>query len=584
VIDDIDGDPRTYGAAPDVGADEVSCLARVGSTNYTSIQAAVDAATSGQTVQVARGTCYENVSIAKSVGLQGGWDTSFTARDADPASVSTIDGLGAGRVISITEKSGSIAVVIDGFAITGGNATGLAGSGWYGYDIGGGIYSWYADTMVIDCIVTDNIASTMGIAWGGGIAAYGGSFTLQDSTLANNVASASSNGYGGGACLRFGSATLDGNTIENNTASLSSNGYGGGLWLANNSSTLQGNTVQNNTASIDLEGRGGGIEVRWGSASLDGNVIASNRAVVNGTHGYGGGIATRDGALLTVDNAQIYDNSATFGGGVYIEDGDDSVISDTLVHDNTAGMGGGIYVTTSADVSLAGNQVYNNSAEYGGGILLNSSADATLTGNYVHDNEVLGGLGGGLWVSSCDNARLTNNMIVENRIVSNGDAAGIFVHNAMTAHFEHTTLAHNHGGGGQGIYLSSGATVLMTNTIVASHTVGAYVDSGCALTLEATLWGDGAWANVANKNGSGTIDDGEIIVVGDPGFIDPDGTNLDDWDDYHISHASEAKDAGLDVGVETDIDGDSRPIGPAVDIGADEAWISVFLPLVLRGF
>jgi parallel beta-helix repeat protein len=583
VTDDIDGDPRTYGAAPDVGADEISCLARVGGTNYTSIQAAVDAASPGQTVQVAEGTCYENVSIAKSVVLQGGWNTSFTTRAADPASASTIDGLGAGRVVSITEKSGSIAVTIDGFTITGGDATGLGGSGPHGCDVGGGIYSWYADTAVIDCIVTDNVASTTGIAWGGGIAAYGGSFTLQDSTLANNVASTVSNGYGGGACLRFGSATLSGNTIEDNTASLSSSGFGGGLWLANNSSTLQGNTVRNNTASIDYEGRGGGIEVRWGSANLNGDVIEGNRAVVNGTNGYGGAVATRDGALLAMDGAQIYDNSATFGGGVYIEDGDASVISGTLIYSNTGGMGGGVYVTLSDNTTLTANQVYNNATDYGGGIYLNSSDDVTLTGNYVHDNEAWG-LGGGLWISDCKNATLINNIIVENRLTNSGNGAGIFLFINSTAYFEHTTLARNSGGDGTGLYIIDSSQAWMTNTIVASHTVGVYVNSGCTLILEATLWGDGAWANVANKSGSGTVDDGEIIVVGDPEFVDPDGVNPDDWDDYHIGHTSAAKDAGLDVGVAADIDGDPRPIGPAVDIGADEAWASVFLPLVLRDF
>jgi parallel beta-helix repeat protein len=583
VTDDIDGDPRTYGTAPDVGADEVSCLARVGGTDYTTIQAAVNAATSGQTVQVARGTCYENVSIAKSVTLEGGWDIGFTARDADPASASTIDGMGSGRAISITEKSGSIAVTIDGFTITGGDATGLGGAASYTADIGGGIYSWYADTTVINCIVTGNVAGTTStVAWGGGIAAYNGNFTLQESTLANNVASTASNGYGGGACLRFGSATLTENTIEDNTAATNSSGFGGGLWLANNSVTLQGNTVRNNIASIDYEGRGGGIEVRWGSASLDGDAIEGNRAVVTGTSGYGGGIATRDGALVSLEDAQIHDNTSTFGGGVYVEDGDDSVVSGTLIYGNTGGMGGGVYVTNSADVSLTGNQVYDNSSDYGGGILLSSSADATLAGNYIHHNAAWG-LGGGLWLYSSTNARLTNNIIVENRLTSGGNGAGVHLFLNSTAHFEHTTLARNSGGDGTGLYIADSSQAWMTNTIVASHTVGIYVNSGCALNLEATLWGDGAWANVTNRDGSGTIDDGEIIIVGDPGFVDPDGVNSDDWDDYHINHTSEAKDAGLDVGVATDIDGDSRPIGSAVDIGADEAWTTVFLPLVSRG-
>jgi hypothetical protein len=118
----------------------------------------------------------------------------------------------------------------------------------------------------------------------------------------------------------------------------------------------------------------------------------------------------------------------------------------------------------------------------------------------------------------------------------------------------------------------------MTNTIVASHAVGIYVDSGCTVILEATLWGDGDWANTTNTDGSGDVKDGEIIVVGDPGFLDPDNG------DYHLGPASDAIDAGLDIGVPTDIDGDERPIGADVDIGADEAWRWVFLPLALRNW
>ena len=36
--------------------------------------------------------------------------------------------------------------------------------------------------------------------------------------------------------------------------------------------------------------------------------------------------------------------------------------------------------------------------------------------------------------------------------------------------------------------------------------------------------------------------------------------------------------------VETDEDGDRRPIGLLPDIGADEAWRWIFLPLVLRSY
>jgi hypothetical protein len=576
VTDDIDGDLRSYGSAPDVGADEFACLARLVTTDYLVIQEAIDDATSGQTVQVAEGTCYENLSIDKTVTLEGGWDVGFSSRYTDPATHSTIDGSGSGRVISITETSGSIAPTIDGFTITGGDATGLGGATGYTADIGGGIYSWYADTTVSNCIIIDNVASTSGIAWGGGMAVLGGSTTLQDSTLVDNTASTGSSGYGGGACFRFGTSILDGNTVENNTASTVDNGYGGGLWLANSSSTMQGSTVRGNTASIAHKGRGGGVDICMGSANLDGDVIAGNRAVVSGLNGYGGGISTRDGASVTIDDAQIHHNTATFGGGGYFTGTHGATLANVQVYSNTAGMGGGVYINISDDTTITRSAIYNNVADYAGGIYLNSSDNASLTGNHIQGNEAWG-LGGGLWVSSSDNAWLENNMITDNRLTSSGDGAGVHVFLNSTTHFLHTTLARNGGGNGHGMYVVDSSTAWMTNTIVASHTVGIYASSGCTITLEATLWGDGDWENVSKKGGSGTIDDGEIIVVGDPGFLNPEAGN------YHIRSGSEAIDAGLGAGVDDDIDGDPRPIGAGYDIGADEAR-PAFLPLVMRDY
>jgi hypothetical protein len=433
----------------------------------------------------------ETVAVTKSVTLEGGWSVvgfphGLLWERPSPCqpSLTTLDAIGCGRVISITN---GVAVTLDCFTITGGDATGLGGGPLpQNYDVGGGIYSRQANLTVANCVISDNVASTSGVAWGGGIGAYGGSVTLQNSVLANNVAS-------------------------------------------------------------------------------------------SGSSGYGGGISANNNATLVADGVEIYSNTATFGGGVHVQDSSGAILMGIQVYSNTAGMGGGLYFTTSPSATLASSQIYSNTADYGGGVCLNSSNDATLIGNWVHGNEAWG-LGGGLWVSSSDNANLVNNMIVENRLTSGADAAGVFLHHTMTAYFRHTTLARNGGGGGQGVFLSSGATAWMTNTIVASHTVGIYADNGCTVTLEATLWGDGAWANGTRKGGSGIINDGEIIVIGNPAFVDPDSG------DYHIGPGSDAIDAGLAAGVTTDVDGDMRPIGPRFDIGADEAWRWVFLPLVLRNY
>jgi hypothetical protein len=66
-----------------------------------------------------------------------------------------------------------------------------------------------------------------------------------------------------------------------------------------------------------------------------------------------------------------------------------------------------------------------------------------------------------------------------------------------------------------------------------------------------------------------------------PGFVNPASG------DYHLSDTSPCRDAGTNsfggLTMPTDdIDGEARPPGSSFDIGADEVWMKVYLPLVLR--
>jgi hypothetical protein len=64
---------------------------------------------------------------------------------------------------------------------------------------------------------------------------------------------------------------------------------------------------------------------------------------------------------------------------------------------------------------------------------------------------------------------------------------------------------------------------------------------------------------------------------GNPGFVDPA------HDNYHLTPASAAINAGVDVGVYTDLDGGVRPVGGGFDIGAYEfPFWRLFLPLIMR--
>jgi len=84
--------------------------------DHASIQQAIDAARSGDKVQVSEGTYNENITLKEGVTLEGGWSKDFSRRDI-ASYVSTIDG----------SKKGGFAVrgannaILDGFTIV--NAT-----------------------------------------------------------------------------------------------------------------------------------------------------------------------------------------------------------------------------------------------------------------------------------------------------------------------------------------------------------------------------------------------------------------------------------------------------------------------------
>jgi uncharacterized repeat protein (TIGR01451 family) len=237
-----------------------------------------------------------------------------------------------------------------------------------------------------------------------------------------------------------------------------------------------------------------------------------------------------------------------------------------LTNGYVSGNGGGIY-SVDAHPVISGCRIFSNTANSGegGGVYLSNADNARLIDSEIFGNtagsEATSGGGGGIYLHQSDDVALTNNLVLENHIIV-GVAPGIGI-NASNARLLHMTLARNSGGRGRGIYTVD-STVWMTNTILVSHTVGIEA-SGSTVTATHTLWGTGAWANIADTLGS-SISIGAPAVNWHelPGFIDPNGGN------YHIGTGSGAIDKGLDAGVTVDIDGDLRPFCGGPDLGADE--------------
>jgi hypothetical protein len=221
--------------------------------------------------------------------------------------------------------------------------------------------------------------------------------------------------------------------------------------------------------------------------------------------------------------------------------------------------------------TLIKNTIHSNVATtYGGGLHLHYS-DALLVGNSIALNAARG-RGGGLALGHSD-ATLKNNLIADNH--ADGMGSGLYIDDSFPR-LLHTTIARN---SGSGIALTGvGYSVAMTNSILVSHTIGIEIAADNTAYLEATLWGTDTWANGTDWAGDGTILTGTINIWGDPAFKYPASGH------YRIAEDSAAKDAGVNAGVNTDIDGQSRPYGSGYDIGADEfhPHSYIYLPLILH--
>ena len=355
-------------------------------------------------------------------------------------------------------------------------------------------------------------------------------------------------------------------------AVLDAQGQGRVLYISGAvSPTIEGLSITGGDASRQGGGPfdedvGGGIYAAQGSVV----VVRNSRVFSNTASGYGGGLYLAE-VVATLSGNTIMSNTAYQGGGLYLRGGAVTLNGNTVVA-NRAGYGGGLFLLSSNATTLVRNAVISNSAiNAGGGLLLWLSDGAALGSNVVISNTA--GYGGGLYLDRSA-AGLTNNVIANNRAITAGNGLYIL---ASSPRLLHTTVARNSGGEGSGIYVTSGvsgseaytAVVAMINTILVSHTVGIVVTAGNMATLEATLWGQGAWANLTDSGGAGTVVTGTRNYRGDPDFVAPGAGN------YHIGIVSAALDKGVNAGIRDDMDGEPRPQGSRYDIGADETGLAL---------
>lgn len=299
----------------------------------------------------------------------------------------------------------------------------------------------------------------------------------------------------------------------------------------------------------------------------------------------GGGLYADAGSPLVLNGVSFISNTANLdGGGAYARDR--AVVNGSLFQANSAFDGGGLF--TFITLTLANTQFLSNTAiATGGGLNANDQADVTgglfqnnssasafgaglasfnrlaVTGTQFIAN-VAATDGGGIYQTGNENARIVNALFSRN-VAATGSGAALALNSAGTVQILHTTLANPTLASGSGIYVTNGA-VGITNTIIASQTIG-IEDAGGAVFENYNLF--------FNTSLVGAISSGGNSLNADPAFVNVASN-------YRLRANSPAIDAGVNVGVGLDFEGDPRPTGNGFDIGFDEFVFRQWLPFVSR--
>ena len=465
-----------------------------GPCTFETIQAAVDAATNGDTVRIAAGIFAENVDITgKNLTIDGGYNSTCTTLTA---STTQIQASVAGSVVDV---SGTSVLTLRNLDLSGGTLVG-AGMDVLGSsrvtlsntDIhnnnsgttGGGIYlgSTSVITFTNDSDIYNNTATI-----GGGAIVYGtlyGFMSTSDVYLNSAV-------NGGGIAVSGGTVVLDNSDVVANTAS----DLGGGFYLTGGGViTLTNSTfVGESNPCCQSAANGGGIYASGSSIFLeDGSTTVANNTATNN----GGGLYLVNDSTLTVSGSSIGCGSVNAG--------------------NDAVLGAGLYVDTST-VNFSGQIINNIASTAGGGVYATNSAitmtNTTVggTGLYQHNQIGASGLNGaGMYLINNTHANFDNTVIISNTLSNPGTgyAGGIYVRAGsvitMTdSRIEQHFLPSSFDGRGAGLYIYD-ATVTLDGTQVISNTASGF-GGGARMFGTSTLNIIGGSSFINNKalNGGG---------------------------------------------------------------------------------
>ena len=277
---------------------------------------------------------------------------------------------------------------------------------------------------------------------------------------------------------------------------------------------------------------------------------------MNKATGYGGGLRVAAAGEATFSDGTLVGNTAQYAAGAYVYGGTATFKDGATIAQNEAERcGGGFYLAASGTLNVADAQITGNKAEWGGagGYV---DANATFAAVEFSANETAGN-GGALYVAQSGGVETANVAIVKNQANYGG---GVYV--LGTASFTNATIADNIASLGVGACLGAEANTTFRNSIV--------VDS---VRLKGTANAYNTLSSVAAWSNAGVADVVNFAYdATQPLFKDAANGN------YTLADDSQALDRGDDeyavaadgTALTTDLAGNDRVVGTAVDLGAYE--------------
>jgi predicted outer membrane repeat protein len=374
---------------------------------------------------------------------------------------------------------------------------------------------------------------------------------------------------GGAIYCELSSPTITNCIFRNNRAE---GAFGGAIYSEAGASRITNCVFQSNSARF-----GGGVAVLSGTCWLMDNIFLSNSATL------GGALYARS-EILNARGCVFTENTASDGGGIYSQASDGELTSCIFTENFTTlknwNHGGGALYNLNSYLKLSECRFLENRGGWDGGAILNSQSSPSIQGCEFIGNQSLGNDGGAIfnvtrsdpniirctfrsnyaksWGGAMRNQqsspRMENCLFAANSAIDNGGA--IFNYFKSEPTIKNCTFTENSANGhdGDSLYSLDNCWTTVVNTI--------FWEQGPSAVFDDKSQTDISYSNIAWP-GAGNIDL-------PPRFRDSQNG------DFHLDRHSPCIDAGKDIGLYADLDGNPRPWDfPMVDNNQDEPEIDM---------